>query len=166
MLAANRPRPAAPPFGILNDDGSCGDEHRALVSDEDLERILDTMLGAIQAVSHGASYLSPDLLKGYLAAESAEPGPAEIRRRLSFSERRVMTLVARGLGSRQIAGHLSIDMETVRSHRRSLMRKLGVHNAASLTRMALTLNLVLEEEEEGGTAGFRPSAPLLAEVRR
>lgn len=44
MAVASRPRPAAPPFGILNDDGSCAGEHEALVSDEDLERVLDTMV--------------------------------------------------------------------------------------------------------------------------
>ena len=48
-----------------------------------------------------------------------------------------LRLVASGLTSGQIAEKLGIAQSTVEVHRRNIMRKLGLHNVAELTRYAI-----------------------------
>ena len=49
-----------------------------------------------------------------------------------------MRLVTEGHTSKEIAALLNLGLQTVRSYRKTLMRKLGVTNAASLTQLALS----------------------------
>jgi DNA-binding CsgD family transcriptional regulator len=49
-----------------------------------------------------------------------------------------MRLVAEGHTSKEIAALLNLGLQTVRSYRKTLMRKLGVTNAASVTQLALS----------------------------
>lgn len=59
--------------------------------------------------------------------------------RLSAREREVGLLVAEGYSSQEIAARLFISQRTVEKHRANLMGKLGVSNAAALTRELLYL---------------------------
>jgi FixJ family two-component response regulator len=61
--------------------------------------------------------------------------------RLTARERQVMTLVASGLMNKQIAAKLSISEVTVKMHRSSFMRKLGVRSVVMLAHIAETLDL-------------------------
>ncbi len=56
---------------------------------------------------------------------------------LSRREVVVMVLVARGLGNRQIASHLDLAEDTVKSHLGNIYRKLGVRSRSEAVRMAL-----------------------------
>jgi DNA-binding CsgD family transcriptional regulator len=49
-----------------------------------------------------------------------------------------MRMVTEGHTSKEIAALLNLGLQTVRSYRKTLMRKLGVSNAASLTQLALS----------------------------
>ncbi len=48
-----------------------------------------------------------------------------------------MQLLAEGYSSREIARRLHLLLNTVESHRRNVMRKLGLHSIAELTRYAI-----------------------------
>ncbi|MEI9984080.1 MAG: response regulator [Aliidongia sp.] len=61
--------------------------------------------------------------------------------RLTPRERQVMTLVASGLMNKQVANELSISEVTVKMHRSSATRKLGVKSVARLARIAEILDL-------------------------
>lgn len=61
---------------------------------------------------------------------------------LTTREREVLTLVAEGLSSKQIASELSIGPRTVETHRERLMDKLGARNAVDLVRSAFARGLV------------------------
>jgi two-component system NarL family response regulator len=50
--------------------------------------------------------------------------------------------VAKGQSHKQIAAALSISPKTVESHRRNIMRKLGLKSAAKLVRYAMHHGLV------------------------
>ena len=50
--------------------------------------------------------------------------------------------IAEGLGNKEIAQALHIAPRTVESHRANLMKKLGVHKASSLVRLAVREELV------------------------
>ncbi|MDE1537062.1 MULTISPECIES: helix-turn-helix transcriptional regulator [Actinotignum] len=51
---------------------------------------------------------------------------------LTLREKDVLTQIAQGLTNSEAAAALHISINTVRSHRRSLMRKFAVHNAVEL----------------------------------
>ena len=60
---------------------------------------------------------------------------------LSPRELQVLRLVADGKTSKEIATLLSLSEQTVRSYRKTMMRKLGVNNVAGLTQLALSTGL-------------------------
>jgi FixJ family two-component response regulator len=55
---------------------------------------------------------------------------------LTHREREIMTLLARGWVSKQIAGQLGISEVTARVHRGQIMQKMGARSVADLVRMA------------------------------
>ena len=58
-------------------------------------------------------------------------------RPLSVREMEIMKLLAAGLNSKQIAMQLSISKNTVDTHRRRILDKIGCNNLAELTRYAI-----------------------------
>lgn len=74
------------------------------------------------------------------AAETLNSSPS-----LAPRERAVLQLVAEGRTSKQIADRLGISKKTVDFHRGNLMRKLDVHDVASLTRQATHRGLLTGE---------------------
>lgn len=90
---------------------------------------------AVRTAAAGGSYLSPDVA-GALASqmrEDALPAGDKLGRR----EREVLRLIAQGLRSPVIAEQLHVSVATVDVHRRNIMRKLGLHTVAELTRYAI-----------------------------
>jgi len=104
------------------------------------------LLDALRTVSKGGCYLSSDvsdhLLKriqrGDLASNEV-PDPIAL---LSPRERQLLRMIAGGRASKDIANLLDLTQETVRTYRRTLMKKIGVTNAASLTQVAFTAGLI------------------------
>jgi two-component system NarL family response regulator len=66
---------------------------------------------------------------------------AELRK-LTEREKQVLCSVAEGASSKLIAASLLLQRETVRTHRRNLMLKLGMHNSAQLTAFAIRAGLI------------------------
>jgi len=63
---------------------------------------------------------------------------AQIRERfagLTDREKEIMTLLAQGRVSKQIAGQIGISEVTVRVHRSQIMQKMGARSLADLVRM-------------------------------
>jgi DNA-binding NarL/FixJ family response regulator len=56
---------------------------------------------------------------------------------MTARERQVLIGVALGYSSKRIAGHLGRSVKTIEKHRSKMMRKLGLHNAAAVTRYAM-----------------------------
>ena len=63
-------------------------------------------------------------------------------KRLSGRHIDVLQLIAKGLTSAEIAKRLGISTTTVITHRRNLMRTLGLHSAAELTSYAIKNRIV------------------------
>lgn len=103
------------------------------------------LLDALRAVSKGGSYLSPQvsdhlltrIQRGDLESKSVA-GPLDS---LSPRERQVLRLVAEGKTSKDIAVMLDLGLQTVRTYRKTLMKKIGVTNVAGLTQVALAAGL-------------------------
>jgi len=103
------------------------------------------LLEALRVVARGGAYLSPQvsdrlltrIQKGDLEARQA-PSALEV---LSPRELQVLRLVAEGKTSKEIAVMLDLGEQTVRSYRKTMMKKLGVNNVAGLTQLALSTGL-------------------------
>ena len=103
------------------------------------ESASDDLLRAIREVSSGAVYLSPKiagLVVGSLL-EGKGTGKGTVYDVLGPREREVLQLIAEGMSSPQIAKCMGIKTRTVESHRRNIMRKLGLHSVALLTKYAV-----------------------------
>lgn len=66
---------------------------------------------------------------------------AETVKALSERQQQVLTLVAKGLLNKQIAGVLGLSEKTVKMHRAITMERLGVHRTAELVRVAVEAGL-------------------------
>ena len=61
---------------------------------------------------------------------------------LTSREQEVMTLLAEGRTVREVAAELSLSIKTIEAHKLNLMRKLDIHNRASLVDYAVRSGLV------------------------
>jgi DNA-binding NarL/FixJ family response regulator len=103
------------------------------------------LLDALRTVAKGGSYLSPQvsdrllqrIQKGDL---NSAPTPTPLDG-LSPRELQVLRLVAEGKTSKEIAVMLDLGLQTVRSYRKTMMKKLGVNNVAGLTQVALAAGI-------------------------
>ena len=111
-----------------------------------LKKVSETdLLAALRVVARGGAYLSPEvsdrlltrIQKGDLEAKHA---PAALES-LSPREVQVLRMVAEGKTSKEIAVMLDLREQTVRSYRKTMMKKLGVNNVAGLTQLALSTGL-------------------------
>lgn len=99
---------------------------------------------ALEAASRGETYLSPAIsrtvISGYLARSSGTgEGTASP---LTPRQREVLTLVASGKSTKEIAHTLNLSVKTVETHRAQLMERLNIHDVAGLVKYALHMGLI------------------------
>jgi two-component system, NarL family, response regulator NreC len=101
---------------------------------------------AIRAVASGRRWLSPEIrhLEADSLGEASKP-PGLARSLLTPREREVVQLVAEGRTSKAIAERLFLSETTVETHRRQIMRKLGLGSVAELTQFAVREGLLILE---------------------
>lgn len=106
------------------------------VGDDDLMKVIDAVRG-------GEIIVDP-ALTGQLALRAASRSLswAEARFGLSPREAEVLELITQGLSNQKIAGQLFISEETVKSHVRAILRKLGVQDRTQAVSVALREGLV------------------------
>ncbi len=111
-----------------------------------LKRASDNdLLDALRTVAKGGSYLSPQVSDRLLTRIQkgdldSKPLPSALEG-LSPRELQVLRLVAEGKTSKEIAVMLALGLQTVRSYRKTMMKKLSVNNVAGLTQLALAAGL-------------------------
>jgi DNA-binding NarL/FixJ family response regulator len=98
----------------------------------------EAVVEAIGRAVKGELYLDP-AVAGPVARRAVQPPKADP---LTPREREVLERIARGLTNRQIAGELFVSLNTVETHRRHLLEKLGVHSRAGLVAQALERGLL------------------------
>src|SRR5215469_3119804 len=114
------------------------------------------LLDALRAVARGGSYLSSQVSDRLLTR--IQRGDLDTRERtplesLSPREVQVLRLVAEGKTSKDIALMLDLGLQTVRSYRKTMMKKLGVNNVAGLTQLALAAGLTTWNKPEANPVG-------------
>jgi len=110
---------------------------------------------AIKTVASGEEYFSPSIsrlmVKGYVrraqkVSDVADKETANLTKR----EKEVLRLIAEGLTNQEISDKLFISPRTVDTHRTNLIRKLDIHDVATLVRYAIDHGLV-ETKETGAS---------------
>ena len=101
------------------------------------EAPIDDLLRAIKSVAAGGTYVDP-VLAGTLAAA---PEGAK-RPELTVRERDILRLLADGLSNEEIGARLFISPETVRTHVRKAMAKLGADTRTQAVARALRDELI------------------------
>lgn len=102
------------------------------------------LLDALRTVAKGGSYLSPQVSDRLL--QRIQRGDLEVKHssqlnELSPRELQVLRLVAEGKTSKEIAVMLDLGLQTIRSYRKTMMKKLNISNVAGLTQLALAAGL-------------------------
>lgn len=103
------------------------------------------LMRAIDSIITGRTYITPDIAHVLAPPPSnkrgATPGrdgiglpPVSI---LTPKEREVLQLIAEGVTSKDIGLRLGTSIKTVETHRTNLMRKLGLHSVAAVTKYAI-----------------------------
>ncbi len=114
------------------------------------------LLDALRTVARGGSYLSSQvsdkllqrIQRGDLNTHDESPLDS-----LSPRELQVLRLVAEGKTSKDIAVLLDLGLQTVRSYRKTMMKKLGVNNVAGLTQLALAAGITHWNKPDANTLG-------------
>ena len=104
----------------------------------------DELLAAVRSVASGGHALEQEALDAVLSdyclrcRNTSEPRLSP----LTLREKEVLTLVAEGHSTKEIAAELCLSHKTVEVHRRRIMDKLDLHKVADLVRYAVREGLV------------------------
>lgn len=100
------------------------------------------ILLAIRRVVAGGIYLNERTSSAVLARLAAKPHAAgnSIPDLLADREMEVFELTGRGLSTREIAGHLRIDVKTVDTYRARIREKLNLKSSSELLQLAIRWN--------------------------
>jgi len=106
------------------------------------------LIAAVEALGLQRTFFTPRVsemvLNGYLDRRNTPPPEEEDRSSniLTTREREVIQLLAEGKTSKEVALALNLSVKTAETHRTNLMRKLGLHSVADLTRYAVQNGIV------------------------
>jgi len=114
------------------------------------------LIAAVEALELRRTFfttrVSQMVLNGFLDRDKGEDASAtriEAPRKgdhssdvLTSREREVIQLLAEGKSSKEVAVALNLSVKTAETHRTNLMRKLGLHSVADLTRYAVRNGIV------------------------
>ncbi len=100
------------------------------------------VIGAIRRIAAGETVLPPDIVTRVLD-ELTDPTPAP--QPLTKRETGILKLIAQGLGNKEIAADLHISENTVKTHVRHILEKLGLNNRAEAAAYAVRAGLLPED---------------------
>lgn len=110
------------------------------------ETDLEELASAVTTVAAGQVYIQPamasKLVVDYLKGPRGATPNARSLDGLSERERQILSMIAAGDTTAQIAGRLILSPNTVRTHRDRIMEKLDLHNKAALIRYAISRGLI------------------------
>ncbi len=140
--------PVASPAIVLVDPASRmpierladGPVHAVLPRDADGDELAAT----VAAVALGLLVVDESLLSRDATSRAVRAGTSgpEGRAALTARERDVLDLIAAGLGTKQIAGRLSLSVHTIKTHVEAIFQKLGVRSRAEAVAIGAREGLV------------------------
>jgi len=112
------------------------------------------LLQAIESVFEGEPFFSEEIARAALSQFVSSGGKKEPFAQLTSREREVLVLIAEGQSNKEIANKLGIGVRTIETHRERIMRRLGIHSVAGLTKYAIANGLI--SLEAGAPAAANP----------
>jgi len=88
----------------------------------------DDFVNAIRTVHDGESLLFPAAVRRLIAGHASDNGDRLARAQLTDREQQVLRLITQGLSNSEIATELFLGVETVRTHVRNILAKLGARD--------------------------------------
>ncbi len=107
----------------------------------------EELLRAIESVCCGETFFSPEMAQAAIHQLVSNGGKREPFAQLTGRERQVLVLIAEGQSNKEIANQLGIGVRTIETHRERIMRRLGIHSVAGLTKFAIANGLVPLEDQ-------------------
>ena len=114
------------------------------------------LLQAIESVFGGEPFFSEEIARAALSQFVSSGGKKEPFAQLTSREREVLVLIAEGQSNKEIANKLGIGVRTIETHRERIMRRLGIHSVAGLTKYAIANGLISLEEGSAATSNSAP----------
>lgn len=114
------------------------------------------LVKAIRETHRGNAFFSPSIARRLCDQSRGRSGMRLLGARsndLTRRESQTLRLIARGYANKQMAAELGISVKTIEKHRQHLMKKLGIHDVAGLTRFAAEKNLIGEPDPREQTPG-------------
>jgi DNA-binding NarL/FixJ family response regulator len=108
------------------------------------EALLQEVTEAIYAAANGVRFFSPSVVEILIQQSrhmAAGPRPST-QENLSERETEILTLVAEGRSSREIADQLHLSHHTINTHRKNILKKLACKSAAELMNYAYSKGLI------------------------
>lgn len=103
-----------------------------------VEENLLNLASVLRQAASGIRYITPGLRKILLGRQSI----GVLDRHFTPKELQVFCLIADGCDDHEAAAHLALSSTTVHTHRRNIMRKLGVSTSSKLVYEAIRLGIV------------------------
>lgn len=147
---ANRD-PATPALVLLTDEADSAWIREALAGTGGATALLprsatpDEIIAAIEAVAAGLYVLSPEVLAKLLAERKGprEVASAALVEMLTPREIEVLTMLAEGLGNKEIARQLDLSENTVKFHLSSIFGKLGASSRTEAVMQGMRHGLIM-----------------------
>jgi DNA-binding NarL/FixJ family response regulator len=96
----------------------------------------EDFVSAIRTVHHSDSLLFPEAVRDLVAARGRLEQDQLAGARLTEREQEVLRMLARGLSNQEIAADLQLGVETVKTHVRNVLAKLGARDRVQAVIMA------------------------------
>ncbi len=103
---------------------------------------LKEFINGLNIVANGGTFFGPSIAE---LIRTVVANPNSVQKSKDFlteREREVLQLIAEGNSTKEIAVKLGLSVKTVDNHRTNMMRKLDLHNVASITRYAMQNGLI------------------------
>ena len=102
---------------------------------------------ALNAVINGQTFLSPNvstkMINRFVRPPAAQPDPVKL---LTDRQIQILTLLAQGVGTKEIAFQLDLSDKTVAAHRAQIMDRIGIRDLVGLVLFAVKHGLVKVEQ--------------------
>jgi DNA-binding NarL/FixJ family response regulator len=101
--------------------------------------VADELLAAMNSVRDGKRYICPSVAEYFVEEyiNLAKNKGLDLAGSLTLREKEVLGLIISDKTNKEISDKLNVSLDTIKSHRNSIMHKFGVHDVNSLTKLAI-----------------------------
>jgi NarL family two-component system response regulator LiaR len=142
-ILADRPDTKVLAITGLNDAGMVREAIRAGFQGYVMkETSLSELLGSLMAVARTQSVLPREAAQALAGMRSKEQDAELLAEQLTARERQILTLLSEGVPGRDLAHHLHLSPNTVRTHIQNICSKLQVHSRLEAVAFAMRHGIV------------------------